>query len=78
MSKTDKLLKKLINGAIDAKELRTLITKFGWVLDRQNGSHEQWLGPNKERMTIATHGKDLKLYQVKLAQSFLLKERKGK
>ncbi len=68
MSTSDKLFEKLNNGSISAKELRTLLNKSGWTLDRTKGSHEQWIGPLKQRMTIATHTKNLKNYQIKEAQ----------
>lgn len=64
MSKTDKLLAKLQNGTISAHELRTLLGHLGWVLARQKGSHEQWL-KNGKVITLATHSKDLKPYQIK-------------
>lgn len=68
MGKTGKLIEKLQNGTISASELRTLMKKLGWTLDRQAGSHEQWIGPKGERMTLATHSKDLLRYQIKEAQ----------
>lgn len=68
MSKTEKLLAKLNNGSISASELRTLLLKLGWRLDRQKGSHEQWLGPNGRFLTLATHSKELKPYQIKEAK----------
>jgi len=64
MSKTEKLLTKLKNGSISAKELRTLLGQLGWALARQKGSHEQWL-KNGKLITLATHSKDLKPYQMK-------------
>ncbi len=64
MSKTEKLLAKLENGTISAHELRTLLGHFGWNLARQKGSHEQWL-KNGKVITLATHSKDLKPYQIK-------------
>lgn len=75
MSKADKLLAKLLIGRIGGKELRTLLKQLGWTKDAQRGSHEQWRGPNGERMTLATHSKDLKPYQIKEAQAKLLKEK---
>jgi predicted RNA binding protein YcfA (HicA-like mRNA interferase family) len=74
MSTTEKLLEKLNNGSISAKELRTLLGKLNWFLDRTKGSHEQWIGPQKQRMTIATHSKDLKSYQIKEAQQKIKQE----
>ena len=63
-SKTEKLLAKLKNGTISAQELRTLLGQLGWILARQKGSHEQWL-KNGKVVTLATHSKDLKPYQIK-------------
>lgn len=70
MSKTDKLLKKLAAGTINAKELRTLMMAMGAELVQAKGSHERWYLGDK-RMVLATHGKDLKLYQIKQARFFL-------
>jgi len=70
MSKTEKLLTKLKNGSISASELRTLLGKLGWELRNQVGSHEQWVCDDK-RFTIATHGKDLPPYQVKMIRKIL-------
>lgn len=64
VSKTEKLLAKLKNGTISAQEIRTLLGHLGWVLARQKGSHEQWL-KNGKVITLATHSKDLKPYQIK-------------
>lgn len=68
MSKADKLFEKLTSGSINAQELRTLLKQRGWRLARSSSSHEQWVGPNNERMTLATHSKDLMRYQIKEAQ----------
>lgn len=66
MSKTEKLLEKLRNGSISSSEARTLLKKMGWVKKPGNGSsHEQWVGPKSEKLTLATHSKDLKRYQIK-------------
>ncbi len=64
MSKTDKLLAKLKNETISAHGLRTLLGHLGWTLARQKGSHEQWL-KNGKVITLATHSKELKPYQIK-------------
>lgn len=72
MSKKQKLLAKLKAGSISARELRTLLGQLEWVIDRQVGSHEQWVGPNQQRLTLATHTKELMRYQIKEAQSKLL------
>ncbi len=73
MTKHDKLLQKLRQGSIDAKELITLLKQEGWTLDRTKGSHEVWIkGP--QTYVLATHTKDLKPYQRRAAQELLLKE----
>lgn len=72
MGTTEKLIVKLNNGGISANELRTLLLRLNWVLDRTKGSHEQWLGPSKQRMTLATHTKELKPYQIKEARDKML------
>lgn len=64
MSKTEKLLQKLKNEKISAAELRTLLVKLGWALDRTRGSHEVWVSGSK-RITLATHTKDVPRYQIK-------------
>ena len=73
MTKTTKLKTKLKIGNIDARELRTLLTQEGWALDRVKGSHEFWeKGPLT--FVLATHSKDLKLYQIKQARLVLFSE----
>jgi len=64
MGNTEKLLVKLANRTISAQEARTLLNRLGWTLARQKGSHEQWL-KNGRVITLATHSKDLKPYQIK-------------
>jgi hypothetical protein len=71
MSKTEKLIAKLKSGNIDAIELRSLLKKLNWSLDHSTGSHEVWF-KDGARFVLATHGKDLKLYQIKQAQKALL------
>ena len=71
MSKTDKLKAKLENGTIKANELRTLLGKEGFVLDRTKGSHEIWV-KGKKSLVLATHGKELKPYQIKEAKGVIL------
>ena len=66
MSKQDKLIAKLKNGSISASELRTLLKKLGWVLDRSRGSHEIWAKESKTYV-LATHTNELKPYLIKQA-----------
>lgn len=73
MTKQEKLLTKLKAGHIDARELRTLLVKLGWSLDRTKGSHEFW-ERGTETFVLATHSDDLKPYQKKQAKEALLKE----
>lgn len=73
MSSAEKLKTKLNNGSIDAKELKTLLKKLGWALNRIKGSHEVWIKGTKT-FVLATHSKDLKPYQIKQAQHLLLEE----
>jgi predicted RNA binding protein YcfA (HicA-like mRNA interferase family) len=71
MSREAKLTSKLLSGAISARELRALLEIRGWRIDRTRGSHEFWVcGPRT--FVLATHGKDLKRYQIKQAQQALL------
>ena len=73
MSSSNKLKKKLDNGSIDGRELRTLLKQAEWVLNRTKGSHEVWTKGIKT-FVLTTHSKDLKSYQIKQAQDLLLGE----
>src|SRR4051812_12901774 len=68
-----KLVEKLRRGAIDALELRTLLGQDGWQIRNTTGSHEQWV-KGSLHLTLATHSKDLKKYQIKEAREALLGE----
>lgn len=70
MSKHAKLKMKLENGTINANELRTLLNKEGFSLHRTSGSHEVWIR-GERTLVLATHGKDLKPYQIKEAREIL-------
>jgi predicted RNA binding protein YcfA (HicA-like mRNA interferase family) len=70
MTKSDKLEVKLMLGSIDGKELRTLLKQRGWHIDRVRGSHEIWICGSRT-FVLATHGKDLKQYQIREAQNML-------
>ena len=72
MSKAEKLKEKLRNGNINAGELRTLMRQLGWELKRQKGSHEQWKSPSGSRLTLATHDKALKNYQIREAREKMI------
>lgn len=74
MSRVEKLIEKLRNESIAADELATLLRLLGWTLQRTRGSHQAWLGPEGQRLTLSPHGKDLKRYQIKLAKALALGE----
>ncbi|MBX9765700.1 MAG: type II toxin-antitoxin system HicA family toxin [Bdellovibrionales bacterium] len=78
MSKTDKLIAKLRAGTISAREARTLLEKLGWTLRNQVGSHETWKTQGKTPLTLSTHTKELKPYQVRQLQQSLLEEKNGR
>lgn len=72
MTKAEKLRAKLKARKINARELRTLLKQEGAIMDRTVGSHEHWV-MNGKVLTLATHSKDLKVYQIKEAIEFLKK-----
>jgi hypothetical protein len=47
MTKTEKLLAKARNnpGGLSFDELKTLLSRCGWLFDHQSGSHEIWFSP---------------------------------
>ena len=71
MGANQKLKLKLERGSITARELRTLLKQEGWSLERTRGSHEYWV-KGERTFVLATHDKDLKHYQIKLARRLLL------
>ena len=73
MAATEKLISKLLQGTINAKELRTLLKQKDWRLNRVRGSHEIWCKGSRT-FVLATHSKDLKPYQRKEARDFLIVE----
>ena len=73
MSKADKLREKLKHGKIDSREAANLLKQAGWAIDRQNGSHQIW-ARGKETFSLATHGKELKRYQIKAIQEAVFNE----
>ena len=70
VSSRSKLWAKLKSRNIKADELRTLLKMEGFELDHQKGSHQFWKRAT-QRYVLATHGKDLKLYQIKQAMEVL-------
>ncbi|RJP50501.1 MAG: type II toxin-antitoxin system HicA family toxin [Anaerolineaceae bacterium] len=70
MASTEKLIAKLKNGSINAKELRTLLKQVGAEHVRTKGSHEIYHLPGRV-FVLATHSKDLKRYMIKEAMEFI-------
>lgn len=62
MSRIKKLIAKLKqNSRLNAQEVRTILSYLGYNLQRQKGSHEQWLNEGKT-FTLAAHGKETPFY----------------
>lgn len=76
MGKPNKLLIKARNNAKGLKfeEFRKLLASCGWIQDRQNGSHQIWYSPSKQRISIQNRNGQAKEYQVK---QFLLMQIEG-
>lgn len=64
MSKTDKLLEKLQKNqeGVEFDDFETLLSRLGWILDRQSGSHRIWVSPKKTRLPIQPKGSKAKSY----------------
>ncbi|MBI4402985.1 MAG: type II toxin-antitoxin system HicA family toxin [Deltaproteobacteria bacterium] len=76
LTRTQKPIEKLRRGTLDGNELRALLKKEGWMLDRVKGSHEIWKC-GSQTFVLATHSKELKPYQIKEARRILLKEERA-
>lgn len=76
MDKKEKLLLKAINNpkGLKFEEFRRLLLLCGWIEDRQNGSHQIWYSPKKQRISIQNRNGCAKEYQVK---QFLLMHEYG-
>ncbi|ABV76653.1 hypothetical protein RPO_06005 [Rickettsia rickettsii str. Arizona] len=55
-------LNKILKDSVSL--IHTLMTKCGWVKDRQKGSHQIWYLPKGNRLSIHTFGNMEKEYQV--------------
>ncbi len=71
MSKQEKLLQKAKNnaGGLHFNEFVKLLNNYGWILDRQRGSHQIWISPKRHRLPIQEKNGTAKKYQV---EQFLL------
>jgi predicted RNA binding protein YcfA (HicA-like mRNA interferase family) len=67
MSKTDKLIEKLRTNQedVDFNDFETLLSRLGWILDRQSGSHRIWISPKRSRVAIQPKGSKAKGYQIR-------------
>jgi len=67
MGKDKKLLGKAeINpSGLSFKEFQTLMSRFGWVLDHQSGSHQIWYSSQGARISVQNRNGMAKGYQVK-------------
>ncbi|MGO9416280.1 MAG: type II toxin-antitoxin system HicA family toxin [Syntrophobacteraceae bacterium] len=56
MTRLEKLLAKAGNNpkGLSLSEFRTLLSRCGWVLDHQTGSHQIWYSPGRYRLSV--HG----------------------
>lgn len=67
MSKQEKLLEKAKNNpeGLSFEDFQTLMTRHGWVLDHQKGSHQIWYSPKSYRISVQNRNGKAKGYQVK-------------
>lgn len=67
MGKHEKLLQKARNNpdGLSFQDFETLISRCGWKLDHQNGSHQIWYSPNGFRVSVQNKSGKAKGYQVK-------------
>lgn len=79
MSKHEKLLLKAFNksDSLSFDEFQTLMSRCGWVLDHQTGSHQIWYSPNAYRISVQNRNGKAKGYQVKQFLTQLAEETKN-
>ena len=67
MGKKEKLLQKALNNpnGLSFKEFETLLGNFGWIFDRQAGSHKIYYSACSTRLPIQNRKGKAKGYQVK-------------
>ncbi len=72
MTKSEKLLIKAKNNpdGLSFADFQTLMTRSGWVIDHQSGSHQIWYSPTTYRISVQNRNGKAKGYQVK---QFLLR-----
>lgn len=77
MSKHKKLLLKAKNNydGLSFDEFQTLMSRFGWMLDHQTGSHQIWYSPKGHRISVQNRYGKAKGYQVKQFLMYLREEK---
>lgn len=73
MSRLEKLIGKLRSGsALSFAELRSILTAYGFRLDRTAGSHQIYVHPDVPRpVSIQPDGKEAKKYQVRQVRDMI-------
>lgn len=71
MAPVRKLKTKLQQGArLSCQEVRSLLKALGYALERQKGSHEQWVKEGRT-FTLAAHEKEAPFYILDALKSLL-------
>ena len=67
MGKKEKLIAKACNNpsGLSFDEFCTLMSRSGWVLDHQTGSHQIWYSHHGNRISVQNKAGKAKGYQVK-------------
>jgi len=67
MSRHEKLISKAKNNpdGLSFSEFQTLMTRCGWVMDHQSGSHQIWYSPKSYRISVQNRNGKAKGYQVR-------------
>jgi len=79
MSRYEKLIAKARRNpdGVSFSEFETLMSHYGWIKDRQRGSHQIWYSTKGERLSVQTRKGMAKGYQVKQFLSFMKEETDG-
>lgn len=66
MGKFEKLLEKARNNpeGLSFKDFETLLSRSGWILDHQSGSHQIWYSPKHSRISVQNKSGKAKRYQI--------------
>jgi len=79
VSRHEKQLAKAKNNpeGLSFAEFQTLMSRCGWIVDHQSGSHQIWYSPKGHRISVQNRNCKAKGYQVR---QFLerFKEENGK